>query len=88
MSSKEEIKQLFITELKATQEYQIILDIKQKIINEITTPNIQENIIYTFQNPLTTEQQNNIKLCMQVEFGFISDCNADFTIINMIKFLE
>ena len=35
MTSKQEIKDLFVAELKNTPQYQIILDIKQLILNEI-----------------------------------------------------
>ena len=56
MSSKQEIKDLFINEIKNTIEYQIVLQIKAFILNEIATPNIQDEIIYNFETPLNKEQ--------------------------------
>jgi len=89
MSSKQEIKDLFINELKNIEEYQIILSIKQFIINEINTPNIQETILFNFQSPLTKEQQNNLSLCSIVEFGFKLENISEFGVsIEMKKFLE
>ena len=89
MSSKQEIKTLFTTELINTPEYQIILSIKQFILNEIATPNIQEIIVYNFEAPLTNEQQSNLKLCGIIEFGFKLDTmNENCVVIDMKKFLE
>jgi hypothetical protein len=89
MSSKQEIKDLFILELKNTPEYQIVLQIKAFILNEIATPHIQEEIAYYFETPLNKEQLNNIKLCMIVEFGFYTDnMSENCVIIDMKKFLE
>jgi hypothetical protein len=89
MSSKQEIKDLFVAELKNIPEYQIVLRIKQFIIDEINTPNIQETVIFNFDTPLTKEQQNNLSLCGVVEFGFKLDNMSDFCVaIDMKKFLE
>lgn len=89
MSSKQEIKNLFVAELLNTPEYQIILNIKQLILNEIATPNIQENVVYTFENPLTKDQQNILSLCSVVEFGFkIDNMNEFCAVIDMKKFLD
>ncbi len=89
MSSKQEIKDLFIAELKNTPEYQMILNIKQYIINEINRPNIQDTIIYNFETPLTKEQQNNLSLCGIIEFGFKLDNMNEFCLgIDMKKFIE
>jgi hypothetical protein len=89
MSSKQEIKDLFINEIKNTIEYQIVLQIKAVILNEIATPNIQEEIAYNFETPLNKEQQKNIKLSMIVEFGFSTDnMSENCVIIDMKKFLE
>ncbi len=87
MVSKEEIKIAFVEELKNTPEYQIILNIKQLILNEIATPNIQRRIIYNFNKILSYDEQNNLKLCSIVEFGFeiyVSEIQAE---IYMDKFL-
>lgn len=89
MSSKQEIKDAFTAELKNTPEYQIVLQIKALILNEIATPNIQKEVVYNFETPLNEEQQNNIKLCMVVEFGFSTENMSMYSIIiNMAKFLE
>ena len=88
MTSKEEIKTAFITELKNTSEYQIILNIKKTILDEIAAPNIQRRIVYNFGRYVNDEEQNNIKLCSIIEFGFeiyVNEYNAE---IYMNKFLE
>ena len=46
MSSKQEIKDLFIAEIKNTSEYQIVLKLKQFILDEIAAPNIHEIFNY------------------------------------------
>jgi len=89
MSSKQEIKDLFVAELINTPEYQIILNIKQLILNQIATPNIQEAVVYNFENPLTKDQQNILSLCSIVEFGFkIDNMNEFCVVIDMKKFLD
>ena len=89
MTSKQVIKDAFTAELLNTPEYQIILNIKQAILHEISTPNIQETVVFDFETPLTTEQQNNIKLCMIIEFGFFTNSIDSYRVyIDMKKFLE
>ncbi len=89
MSSKEEIKNLFIAEIKNTPEYQIVLQLKAFILNEIATPNIQEEVVYNFETPLNKEQMNNFKLGMIVEFGFsTNNMSENCVFIDMKKFLE
>lgn len=89
MSSKQEIKDAFTAELKNTPEYQIVLQIKAFILNEIAAPHIQKEVVYNFETPLSKEQLNNIKLCMIVEFGFSTDNMSMYSIIiDMAKFLE
>jgi hypothetical protein len=89
MSSKEEIKDLFIAEIKNTPEYQIVLQMKAFILNEIATPNIQEEVIYYFESPLNKQQLKNIQLSMIVEFGFYTDnMSTNCIFIDMRKFLE
>ncbi len=90
MSSKQEIKDLFTAELLLSAEYQIVLKIKQFILNEIATPNIQEEVCYYFETSQTEQQRKNIKLCMIIEFGFYTDemnINENRIIIDMKKFL-
>jgi len=89
MSSKNEIKNAFEAELKNTPQYQIVLNIKNLIIQEIATPNIQSLVIYNFQIPQNEEERNIIKMCMIIEFGFSTDnMNENCVIIEMIKFLS
>lgn len=88
MSSKEEIKTAFVAELKNTPEYQIILNLKQLILDKIATPNIQRTVHYDFDRYLSQEEQENIKLCAVVEFGFEIFVNEYFVEVYMNKFLE
>lgn len=89
MSSKQEIKDLFIAEIKNTPEYQIVLQLKAFILNEIATPNIQEEVVYYFETPLSNEQMKNFKLGMIVEFGFsTNNMSSNVVFIDMKKFLE
>jgi hypothetical protein len=89
MSSKNEIKNAFEAELKNTPQYQIVLNIKNLIMQEIATPNIQSLVIYNFQIPQNEEERNIIKMCMLIEFGFSTDnMNENCCIIEMIKFLN
>ena len=92
MTSKESkilIKDLFVAELKNTQQYQIVLNLKQIILNEIATPNIQYQVIYNFETPQTTYDLEIIKMCIIIEFGFsINSLTNDYIIIDMKQFLE
>ena len=88
MSSRQEIKSLFEVEIKNSADYATVLKIKQYIINEIITPNINENVVYNFETPQTEEQINNIKLGLIVEFGFSGIISENYVVIDMKKFLE
>lgn len=91
MSSKQEIKDLYVNQLKNIPEYQIILSIKQFILNEITIPNINLSvIIYNFDTPITKYQQNIISICFKLEFGFDLEynINENFIKIEMYNFLN
>ena len=88
MSSKEEITNAFTAELKTTPEYQIILNIKQRILNDIATPNIQRTVHYDFDRVINQEEQANIKLCSIIEFGFEIYVNEYYAEVYMDKFLE
>jgi hypothetical protein len=89
MSSKQEIKDAFIAEIKNTAEYQIVLQMKAFILNEIAAPHIQKEVVYNFETPLNKDQLNNIKLSMIIEFGFSTDNMSGYCVfIDMIKFLE
>jgi len=88
MSSKQEIKDAFTLELKNTPEYQIVLNIKQVIMSEILSPNVQSQVIYNFSSSQTDEQVNVIKMCMIIEFGFTTiNISNNSVIIDMINFL-
>jgi hypothetical protein len=88
MSSKDEIKTAFTTELKTTPEYQIVLNIKQRILNDIATPNIQRTVHYDFDRYVGQEEQANIKMCSIIEFGFEIYVTDFFAEVYMDKFLE
>jgi hypothetical protein len=88
MSSKQQIKDLFTTELINTPQYQIVLAIKQIILNEIATPNILSQVIYNFETQQTDEEINIIKLCMIIEFGFdTNNISSNSVVIDMKQFL-
>lgn len=89
MSSKEEIKNAFVNELKNTPEYQIVLLIKQIILNEIATPSIQNQVIYNFETEQSKYSQGVISMCSLIEFGFkLDNMSETSVIIDMNKFLE
>lgn len=89
MSSKQEIRDLFVAELLNTPEYQIVLGIKQAILNEIATPNVQNQVIYNFQTEQSKYSQGVISMCGLVEFGFkLNNISEWSVIIDMNKFLE
>ena len=88
MSSKQEIKTAFTVELMATPQYQIVLKIKQLIFDEIARPNINQYVIYNYETPQNREEQQNIKMCMILEFGFSTEnIGENSVVINMIDFL-
>lgn len=88
MSSKQEIKDLFVAELLNTPEYQIVLAVKAKILNEIATPNIQNEVVYQFETEQSKYSQGVISMCGLVEFGFkLDNISETAVIINMDKFL-
>jgi len=90
MSFKQEIKDLFIAELLNTPQYQIILNIKQLIIDEINRPNIQEFIIYTHNNMFTQEDIQIIPMVSYLAFGFkfIVTMDSPNIIIDMKNFIS
>ena len=89
MSSKQEIKDLFTAELLNTNQYQIILAIKQLILTDISIPNIQAQVLYNFETPQTDYDIEVIKMCMIIEFGFsTNNISSNCIIINMADFLN
>jgi hypothetical protein len=89
MSSKDEIKSLFVAELKNTPEYKIVMAIKTVIVNEISVPNVQSQIIYNFEYLQSDYSIEVIKMCMQIEFGFkVDNISGSCVVIDMGKFLD
>jgi hypothetical protein len=89
MSSKQLIKDLFIAELVNTPQYQIVLNIKQTILNEISVPNVQYQIIYNFETPQSDYDIQVIKMCMIIEFGFsTNNISSNCVVIDMINFIN
>lgn len=89
MVSKQEIKDLFVAELLNTPQYQTVLDIKRVILNEIATPNVQPQVFYTFDNPITDVEMGIIQMCIKVEFGFdVTNISNRNVVIDMAKFLD
>jgi hypothetical protein len=89
MSSKQEIKDLFVAELKNTPQYQIVLTLKQIILNEIMTPNIQSKVIYNFELQQSEYDLEVIKMCMYLEFEFsTNNMSSNCIVIDMVDFLK
>ena len=89
MSFKQEIKDLFTAELISSPQYQIVLAIKQVILDEITTPNIQAQVIYNFETPQSEYDLEVIKMCMILVFGFsTNNLSKNSIIINMVDFIN
>ena len=88
MASKQEIKTAFTAELLATPQYQIVLKIKQLILDEIARPNINQFVVYNYETPQNKLEQQNIKMCMILEFGFSTEnISESCVVINMMDFL-
>ena len=89
MSSKQEIRDLFTAELLLTPEYQIALKVKQAILDEIATPKIQGNVVYSYEAPIDRQSVAVLKMCLLMIFGFnINNISENSVVIDMIKFLE
>ena len=89
MSSKEQIKIAFTLELQQTGQYATVLELKQQILDLIAIPDIQPQIIYNFPEVFTDDELSVFKMCLQVEFGFVSMNIPNSTvIIDMINFLN
>ena len=89
MSSKQEIKDLFTVELVNSPQYQIVLTIKQIILNEIATPNIQGQVVYNFEYLQSDYDLEVIKMCMILVFGFsTNNLSSSGIIIEMSDFLK
>jgi len=87
--SRQIIKDLFTAELLNTPQYQIVLAIKQVILNEISVPNIQSQVIYNFEYLQSDYDLEVIKMCMILEFGFSTDnLGSHCVVIEMKDFLN
>ncbi len=89
MTSKQEIKNLFTAELLNTPQYQLVLKVKQLILNQIATPNVQRQVIYNYDEPITKEEVEIVKMCFLIEFGYlIANISEMCLVVDMAKFLE
>ena len=89
MSSKQEIKDLFTVELKNTPQYQLVLNVKQLILNEIATPHILRQVVYNYDAPISKEEVEIVKMCFLIEFGYLIYNLSEYSlIVDMAKFLE
>lgn len=85
--STEDIKNAFVSELKNTQEYQEILTFKQVILDEILKPSIQIFIRSNFETEKTEYQQDVLKMCSKIEFGFEIIVTSSYMSVIMSQFL-
>lgn len=89
MSSKQEIKDAFISELLLTSEYQEVLLLKQALLDEIVAPNVNHQMSYTFTQELTDKQVQVFSMCFTLEFGYVPEFITSKNItVTMAKFLE
>ena len=89
MTSKQEIKALFVAELINTPEYADVINVKTLIMSEIATPNIQQSVKYTFSLLKNEEQLVVFNMCMLYEFGFCSQSiTSNYVVVDMSQFLQ
>ena len=88
MASKNEIKDLLIIELNNSSEKVIFNGMKNYVINTIVEPNIKLQVIYNFENPLTEDSIEVLKLICINEWGFEPYIISDYSIIDMKKFIK
>lgn len=85
-SLADEIKNLFIAELKNTNEWNETILLSNYIKQSIIDPGVMLNIIYTFSQPINVDI---FKMAFKVQFGFQNDNISDIQcIINMMDFLN
>ena len=93
MSFNAEIKGLFTNEIISSPQYQVALKIKDLIITDIVTPNINFLFIYTLQpeDYVNIENQAHeeqiIIMALQLILGFIVEINNGQVIVIMNKLL-
>jgi hypothetical protein len=89
MTSKQEIKDLFSTELRNCSIYQEVLLLKQAILAEIAAPNVNMFMSYNFTTKLTDDEVSTFKMCFLLEFGWIEQNVSTYSVsIDMSKFLQ
>lgn len=94
MSSFGEIKELFINEIINSPQYQIALKIKNLIIQDIITPNINFVFQYQLQDSDYIDINNKdkeeiiIKMALKNILGFDVDISMGNVLIIMNKFLD
>ena len=87
MSSKQEITDLLIIELNNSVEKAIFNTMKNYVINTIVEPTIKLQLIYNFETQLTEDNIEVLKLICVNEWGFEPYIIADYSIIDMKKFI-
>jgi hypothetical protein len=96
MSSFSEIKNLFVSEILNTPQYQVALKIKNLLIQDILAPNLNLTFIYIFQDEdystSNKDYEENIifyslKLILGFEVGLYNDGNNRGIQIVMKNFL-
>jgi hypothetical protein len=84
--TKQEIKDLLIVELNNSPEKQTFNNMKSFVVNTIVEPSIQLQVIYRFENSLTDDSINILKLICVNEWGFAPYMTIEYAIINMASF--
>ena len=87
MSSKQVIKDLLVIELNNSAEKAMFNSMKNFVINTIVEPTIKLKLIYNFENPLTEDSIEVLKLICMNEWGFEPYILIDYAIIDMEKFI-
>lgn len=84
--SKQQIKDLLINELNGSPEKQVFDNMRQYIVNTIIEPSILLQVIYRFENQISDDSVNILKLICVNEWGFAPYISIDYAIINMASF--
>jgi hypothetical protein len=87
MASKQEIKDLLVTELNNSTEKAIFNTMKQYVIDTIIEPTIKLNIIYNFETLLSDDNIEVLKLICLNEWGFEPYILSNYSIIDMKMFI-
>jgi hypothetical protein len=88
MTSREEIKNLFVQELKNTSVYSEVLLLKHAIIAEIAAPHVNMYFSYTYTQYLNDDELKIFAMCCLLEFGFKpTDLNNHMINIDMANFI-